>query len=254
MNKNDQQRVMIMKRLIIAATALTLSAGFVQAEGQTVRIASEGAYAPYNLINDKGELDGYEIEVGNELCKRANLTCTWVKNEFDAMIPNLLSSNFDAIMAGMSITDERKKAIQFTQNYLPPSPSAYAALSPDVDVKTAVVASQTGTIQANHVAESGAKMVEFTTFDEAAAAVRNGEADAIFADKEYLIPLVEEGNGMTWVGEDVPLGDGIGMGLRPSDKELQEKFDAAITSMKEDGSINELIKKWFGEDADTYAN
>lgn len=241
-----------MKKLIIAAAAFALTAGFGHAEGQTVRIASEGAYAPYNLINDKGELDGYEIELGNEMCKRAGVTCTWVKNEFDSMIPNLLSSNFDAIMAGMSITDERKKAIQFTQNYLPPTPSAYAAMTPDVDVKTSVVAAQTGTIQSTYVAESGAKLVEFPTFDEAAAAVRNGEADAVFADKEYLVPLVEEGKDLTWVGADVPLGDGIGMGLRNSDKELHDKFDAAIASMKEDGSINTLIKKWFGDDAQTY--
>lgn len=243
-----------MKKILVAAAALALTAGMGLAEGQTVRIASEGAYAPYNLINDKGELDGYEIELGNELCKRSGVTCTWVKNEFDSMIPNLLSSNFDAIMAGMSITDERKKAIAFTQNYLPPVPSAYAALSPDVDVKTSVVAAQTGTIQSTFVAESGAKLVEFPTFDEAAAAVRNGEADAVFADKEFLVPLVKEGQGFAWVGQDVPLGDGIGMGLRQSDKELHDKFDAAITAMKADGSINELIKKWFGPEAQTYAN
>lgn len=240
-----------MKKLLLAAAALALTSGAGMAE--TVRIASEGAYAPYNLINDKGELDGYEIELGNELCKRAEVTCTWVKNDFDSMIPNLVSSNFDAIMAGMSITDERKKAIDFTQNYLPPVPSAYMALSADADVKGGVVASQTGTIQSSYVAESGAKLVEFATFDEATAAVRNGEADAIFADKDYLVPLVKEGNdGFVFVGDDVPLGDGIGMGLRQSDAALKEKFDAAITSMKKDGSINELIKKWFGPEAAVY--
>lgn len=240
-----------MKKLLIAATALALTSGMGMA--QTVRIASEGAYAPYNLINDKGELDGYEIEVGNEMCKRAEVTCTWVKNDFDAMIPNLVSSNFDAIMAGMSITDERKKAIQFTQNYLPASPSAYMALSADADVKGGIVAAQTGTIQSGYVAESGATLVEFGTFDEATAAVRNGEADAIFADKEYLVPLVNEGSdGFTWVGEDVVLGDGIGMGLRQSDTELKDKFDAAITSMKADGTINTMIEKWFGPEGQKF--
>ncbi len=240
-----------MNKLLIAAAALALTAGMGVA--QTVRIASEGAYAPYNLINDKGELDGYEIDLGNEMCKRAELSCTWVKNDFDSMIPNLVSSNFDAIMAGMSITDERKKAIQFTQNYLPPVPSAYMALTPDVDVKGSIISSQTGTIQASYVAESGATLVEFATFDEAAAAVRNGEADAVFADKDFLVPLVNEGaDGFVWVGDDVPLGDGIGMGLRQSDTELKDKFDAAITSMKADGSINALIEKWFGPEGQKF--
>ncbi|MDN3711816.1 transporter substrate-binding domain-containing protein [Paracoccus cavernae] len=239
-----------MKKLLIAATALALTSGMGMA--QTVRIASEGAYAPYNLINDKGELDGYEIELGNEMCKRAELTCTWVKNDFDAMIPNLVSSNFDAIMAGMSITDERKKQSSSPRTTCRP-PSAYMALSADADVKGGIVAAQTGTIQSGYVAQSGATLVEFGTFDEATAAVRNGEADAIFADKEYLVPLVNEGSdGFAWVGEDVVLGDGIGMGLRQSDTELKDKFDAAIASMKADGSINTLIEKWFGPEAQKF--
>lgn len=84
------------------------------------------------------------------------------------------------------------------------------------------------------------------------AAIRNGEADAVFADKDFLAPFVEESGGeIVWVDgfDTVKLGEGIGMGLRQSDNELKEKFDAAITSMKEDGSLNELLKKWFGEDA-----
>ena len=84
------------------------------------------------------------------------------------------------------------------------------------------------------------------------AAVRNGEADAVFADKDFLVAIVEQDGDMSFVGEDVPLGGGIGMGLRETDTELKDQFDAAITSMKEDGSLNEMIVKWFGEDAATY--
>ena len=84
-------------------------------------------------------------------------------------------------------------------------------------------------------------------------AVRNGEADAVLADRDFLVPLVEESNGaLMFVGEEVPLGGGIGLGLRESDTELKDKFDAAITSMKEDGTLNDLLKKWFGEDTQTY--
>ncbi len=85
------------------------------------------------------------------------------------------------------------------------------------------------------------------------AAVRNGEADAVFADRDYLAPLVEESNGeLVFVGPSVPLGGGVGMGLRESDTELRDKFDAAITSMKADGSLNALLIKWFGEGTATY--
>ena len=243
-----------MKLLTIAATTLALTAGLAHA--QTVRMGTEGAYAPYNFIDDAtGEVTGFEIELGNELCARAELDCTWVRNDWDSIIPNLVSGNYDSIMAGMNINEDRKQVIQFTQPYTPPMPSAYAALSPDVDVEGGVVAAQTSTIQAGHVAETGATLLEFANPDETVAAVRNGEADAVFADKDFLAPIVEESGGeLVWVeGYDtVPLGEGIGMGLRQSDTELRDKFDAVITEMKEDGSLNELIVKWFGDDALTF--
>lgn len=241
-----------MMRTILTAAALAVAATGAMAQ-QNVRLGTEGAYPPYNFLNDAGEVDGFEREVGDELCARAELACEWVTNEWDSIIPNLTSGNYDAIMAGMSITPERSEVIAFTQNYLPPAPSAYAAMSEDADLTGGVVAAQTSTIQAGHVAESGATLLEFATYDETIAAVRSGEADAIFADKDALVPTVEESGGeLAFVGEDVSLGSGIGVGLRQSDTELRETLDAAITSMKEDGSLNELILKWFGEDAMTF--
>ena len=241
-----------MKHLMLGAAALVMTAGMAMAQ-DTVRMGTEGAYPPYNFINDSGEVDGFERELGDELCKRAELTCEWVKNDWDSIIPNLVSSNYDTIMAGMSITDERDEVIDFTQDYFPPTASAYVAASDGVDVTGGIVAAQTATIQAAHVAESGATLVEFATPEETIAAVRNGEADAVLADRDYLVPIVEESSGaLVFVGDPVPLGGGVGMGLRESDGELKEKFDTAITAMKEDGSLNELLKKWFGDDTTTY--
>jgi len=239
-----------MKKLMLAAAVLAFSAEIGAA--QTVRMATEGAYPPYNFVNDQGKIDGFEIELGNELCKRASLECTWVKNDWDSIIPNLVSSNYDTIMAGMNISDERKKAIDFTDPYTPPPPSAYMALKPDADIEGGIVAAQTNTIQAAHVAETGATLLEFATGEETIAAVRNGEADAVFADRDFLAPALAESNGeLVWVdGKDmIELGEGIGMGVRKSDGELKEKFNTAIQSMKDDGTLNAMLKKWFGEGA-----
>ncbi len=242
-----------MKNLIPGTAALALSAGMALAQDNTIRMGTEGAYPPYNFVNDAGEIDGFEREVGDELCARAELTCEWVKNDWDSIIPNLVSGNYDTIMAGMSITDERDEVIDFTQDYYPPTVSAYVAAAEGVDVNTATVAAQAATIQAAHVAESGATLVEFATPEETVAAVRGGEADAVFADLDYLVPLVEESGGeLVFVGDGVPLGRGIGMGLRESDAELRGTFDAAITSMKEDGTLNEMLQKWFGEETQIY--
>ncbi|TCP41780.1 transporter substrate-binding domain-containing protein [Rhodovulum marinum] len=236
-----------MKKLILGTAALALSAGMGLAQ-DVVRLGTEGAYPPYNFINDNGEVDGFERELGDELCARAELTCEWVTNDWDSIIPNLVSGNYDAIIAGMSITPERDEVVDFTQNYTPPSPSAYAAMSEDADIEGGVIAAQTGTIQANHVVDTGATLLEFPNPDDTVAAVRNGEADAVMADKDFLAPVVEEGD-LVFVGEDIPLGGGIGMAFRESDPELRGKFDAAIQTMKDDGTLNELIVKWLGEDS-----
>ena len=169
-----------MKKLLLATTLLALSAGFASAN--VVRLATEGAYPPFNLIDDKGEVGGFEREFGDEICKRAALECTWSTNEWDSIIPNLQSGNYDVIVAGMSITDERKKVIDFTQDYYPPTPSTFVAASADADCKTGVVSAQVSTIQAAHVAETGMSLLEFPTPDETVAAVRNGEALCVFAD------------------------------------------------------------------------
>ncbi|MDU8926418.1 transporter substrate-binding domain-containing protein [Alisedimentitalea sp. MJ-SS2] len=231
-----------MKKLILTTAALALTAGMAMAD--TVRMGTEGAYPPYNFINDAGEVDGFERELGDELCKRAELTCEWVTNEWDSIIPNLVSGNYDTIIAGMSITAERDEVIDFTQNYTQPDPSAYMALSMDADIAGGVIAAQTNTIQAAFIASSGATLVEFATPDETIAAVRNGEADAVLADKAYLSPIAQENADLMLMEQEELIGGGVGMGVRESDGEMKAKFDAAIQSMKDDGTLNALLAKW----------
>ena len=241
-----------MKKFVIAAVLATMTAGAAYAGGHAVRMGTEGAYPPFNFINDNNEVDGFERQVGDEICKRAELECTWVKNDWDSIIPNLVAGNYDTIIAGMSITAERDKVIDFTQMYFPPDPSAYVAMAgASADVTSGVVAAQTATIQAAHVASSDATVVEYKTPDETIAAVKSGEADAVLADKSFLSPIVKESGGeLAFVGEDVMIGGGVGIGVRESDTELKGKLNAAIATMKADGTLKALIAKWFdGRDA-----
>ena len=232
-----------MKRLLVTAVVAMIAANGAMAQ-DVVRMGTEGAYPPWNFINDAGDIDGFERELGDELCKRAELNCEWVTNEWDSIIPNLVSGNYDVIIAGMSITDERDEVIDFTQAYTPPDPSTYAAVSADVDLSGGVIAAQTGTIQAGYVAESGATLVEFATPDETIAAVMNGEADAVLADDSFIQTAIQANSDLMVVGDPVALGGGVGMGIRESDADMKAKFDAAIASMKEDGSLNMMIEKW----------
>ena len=142
-----------MKKLILSTAALALTAGLAMADGhaKTIRLGTEGAYPPYNFLDDNGEVAGFEREVGDELCARAELTCEWVTNEWDSIIPNLVSGNYDVIIAGMSITDERDEVIDFSDPYTQPDPSAFLAMQ-DMDMSGAVIAAQSGTIQASDIA------------------------------------------------------------------------------------------------------
>ena len=230
--------------LITTALALTASVALADGHGKTIRMGTEGAYPPYNFLNDAGEIDGFERELGDELCARAELTCEWVTNEWDSIIPNLVSGNYDVIIAGMSVTDERDEVIDFSEQYTLPDPSGYLAASMDADIEGGVIAAQANTIQASYIASSGATLVEFATPEETVAAVTNGEADAVLADKAFLLELANADADLMMLEQDVMIGGGIGLGLRESDTELKEKFNIAIQSMKADGSLNALIGKW----------
>ena len=106
-----------------------------------------------------------------------------------------------------------------------------------------VIAAQTATIQAGFIAASGATLVEFATPDETIQAVRNGEADAVLADGDYLLPIVGESNGELEVVGQESIGGGIGMGIRESDGDLKAKMDKAIGTMKADGTLNTMSKR-----------
>ena len=177
-----------MKRLAIAAAAafvVLTGAAYAQT---TTRIGTEGAYAPWNFVNADGKLAGFDIDVGNELCKRAGLQCEFIQTAWDTIIPNLNAGNFDIIMAGMSITDERKAAIDFTADYSPPETSSFlsaAATAFDYNaLKGIKIGTQGGTIQAAYAdanLKDGNTLVSFETADAALADLSAGNVDLVLA-------------------------------------------------------------------------
>ena len=243
------------RQAVTLAAALVLLMGIVSCGdgAETVRLATEGDYHPFNFINDDGEIDGLERELGDELCRRAELECEWVLNDWEGMIPDLVAGEFDAIIAGMSITDERDMTIDFTEPYYPPTPSVYLAVSGAGDEAVqGRLGAYANTIYSDYFAEQGIDYTEFSSEDERIEALLNGEIDASLVDHAYAVEKLSEYEGqLIVVGPSVLLDRGIGIGVR-NDNELLAKLNSAIASTKADGSLNELIVKWVGEDAATF--
>lgn len=239
----------MIRSVCLTAAALALLAA--PATSRTaIRIATEGAYPPWNFVNERGEVDGFEREFGDAACALAGLTCTWVVNDWDTLIPNLVAGNYDAIIGSLSITEARRAVIDFSDAYLPPDPSGFFALAGAGDeVTTGIVATQSNTVFVAHLAGTEATIVEFPDPNDVVAAVRGGVADAGLFDMAFLDPvLAASGGALVYVGEPLYLTEGPGVGLRQSDTELRDAFSGAIRAMRADGSLNAMIGRWFGPD------
>ncbi|MEZ5447919.1 MAG: transporter substrate-binding domain-containing protein [Thiolinea sp.] len=232
-------------------TALALSGTAAMAD--TFRVGTEGAYAPYNFMNDEGKLAGFEIDLGNELCKRMDMECEFIVNEWDSIIPNLVAGNYDAIMAGMSITDERKKTIAFSDEYKPVDPSLYlAAAGTELDfdnLEGKSIGVQGATIQAAFAEEKFAGKNTIKSYekpDQSIADLGAGNVDAVLADGEFIRTMEQGAQGaFAIIGPEEMIGGGIGIGMRQDDAGLQEKVNAALEAVKQDGTLDELIMKYF---------
>ena len=219
----------------------------------TVTIATTGNYHPFNFINDDGEIDGLERELGDELCLRADLECEWVLNDWETMIPDIVAKEFDIILAGMSITEKREELIDFTEAYYPPTPSVYVAKAGAGDeAAQGRIGVAANTIYSDYFTEFGRPFVSLDGSVDSVDAVLNDEVDAVLVDHGYGVGKLAEYEGqLAIVGPPVLLDRGLGMGVR-KDGELKGRLEEALASTKADGTLNALILKWVGEDAATF--
>ena len=271
----------IFKKTILTVLASLLLVFSVNADN--IKIGTEGAYPPWNSKDAAGNLIGFEVELANELCKIMKHNCTIVEQDWDGMIPALVSRKFDAIMAGMSITDERKKTINFSQGYADEVASlAVMKGSKNEGLKTLsainltdisadeqatldtlikafkgkTIGVQTATIHQNFL-DSGlmgkVKVRTYKTQDEVNLDLAAGRIDAALAAAVAFTDYAEKSGkavvltGPTFAGGD--FGNGVGVGIRKGDSELLNDFNAAIDKARDEGIISKLAIKHFGFDA-----
>ena len=275
---------MIKRSFLTLVTFLLMTISFAYAgDWSKIKIGTEGAYPPWNGMNAAGELEGAEIDLVFDLCKRMKAECELVAQDWDGIIPALQNGKYDAIMAGMSITAERMEVINFSQGYanepasfsvLKSSPLASLKFSGKVNMdaldgkskkllkslkktlKGATVGVQGSTTHENFVKQvlgDSVTMKSYDTQENLELDLSVGRIDAALSDQGSMEKFMESDNGknIAFIGPGLgggPFGGGVGVGLRKADTDLLEMFNKAIDGARADGTLAKHFTKWFGKD------
>ena len=270
------------KSLITAVLVAAALPCVAQAQA-TVRVATEGAFAPWNFTLPGGKLDGYDVDVAKELCKRMNVKLEMIAQDWDGIIPSLLAKKYDAIIAGMSITPKRQEVIAFSHPYavntdgfgvladgpLANMPGTGETWSLDTQseqaqgrikdmakaMKGKVVGVQTSTTASTFLDKYFKGIVEireYKTVDQHNLDLTSGRIDAVLCNVTVLAENLAkpEMKGAKFAGSFFSGGEfgKDGVGLRKEDTALKAKFDAAIKDAIKDGTLKQLSMKWFHVD------
>ncbi|UCH72738.1 MAG: ABC transporter substrate-binding protein [Rhodospirillales bacterium] len=250
--------------IIAAALAVCLAAGVAQA-AEKVKIGTEGAYPPFNYIDKDGNLVGFDVDIAKALCEAAKFECEFVVQDWDGIIPGLIAKKYDAIVASMSITEERKQKVDFTSKYYNTPAKFVAPKGANLEItkeglKGKVIAVQRATIHENFLRDNFGDVVtvsSYATQDEAYLDLVSGRADAGIADSVAITDgflSTPQGKGFQFYGPDFNdpkwFGEGVGIAVRKGEDALREKLNAAIEQIRRDGTYKRINAKYF--DFDVY--
>lgn len=252
-----------MKKLLvlISLCVFLLAAGSAMAkEWKKVRIGVEGAYPPFSYVEPSGELAGFDIDIAKALGKAMGVEITLVAQDWDGIIPALLAKKYDAIIASMSITAERKKKVAFSNKYYQ-TPAKFVCKKGTMEnfsrkaIKGKSVGVQRATIHDKYLTDNYGKDVtvkRYGTQDEAYLDIVAGRIDMLLADSVALSDgflKKKEGKDYQFIGPDLTdkkwFGDGAGIAIRKQDKDLVALFNKAIDTIRADGTYKAIQDKYF---------
>ncbi|HKJ95180.1 MAG TPA: ABC transporter substrate-binding protein [Gammaproteobacteria bacterium] len=242
----------IRRLLSILFLALVTAAG-AQAK-DTIRIATEGAYPPFNYIDSSGEVKGFDVDIAHALCKQMDVDCKIVTQDWDGIIPGLINGKYDAIVASMSITKERQRAVTFSEPYYSNKLQFIAPKSSDFDpsgdLSGKTIGAQRATIAAQWLKEhlgSKVKIKLYDTQENAFLDLSSGRLDGILGDKyvNYAWLQSDEGADYEFKGDPVFSGDKIAIAVQKGNQKLADRFSKAIKAIREDGTYQKINAKYF---------
>jgi len=240
------------KFLLAAAATLVFSANAMAAE--KLRMGIEAAYPPFNNKDASGNVVGFDKDIGDALCAKMKAECSVVTSDWDGIIPALNAKKFDFLVSSLSITDERKQAVDFTDPYY--SNKLQFIAPKNVDFKTdkaslkgKVVGTQRATLSGTWLEDNYGDDVQVKLYDTQENAYLDliaGRIDGILADKyvQYEWLKSKDGSNFEFKGEPVVDSDKIGIAVRKGDP-LREKLNKALAEIKADGTYKKINDKYF---------
>ncbi len=244
----------MVKGAALAAMALIGLTAAGASAAEKIRIGTEGAYPPFNTVDAKGELQGFDIDIAKALCAKLKAECTFVKQDWDGIIPALNKRKFDAIVASMSITEERKKAVDFTERYYTNKLQFIGKKGVSIDTTVAglkgkTVGAQRATISGDWLEKNrpGADVKLYDTQENAYLDLSAGRLTAILADAFVNYEWLQSAAGKDFEFKGGPVFDGdlIGIAVRKGDDKLRTKLNKAIKDIVADGTYAKINAKYF---------
>ncbi|MFF2092653.1 substrate-binding periplasmic protein [Paenibacillus sp. NPDC058174] len=227
-------------------------------ESGVLKVGLMGTYAPYNFTNEKNEIDGFDADIAKEIAKRLGVKVEFTAQDFSGLISSLQAKKFDAIISQVTITDERKKVIDFTEPYITNEvkiivPEKNTTITKLEDFKGKNIGVGLGTNDETYLRDVAIPQVgKFTikTYDDVITSLQDlnaGRIDATINNIHALKPIVDKnGFKIKAVGEAIK-ADSAGIAVRKDNPEFRDALDKALKDLKADGTYDTIFEKWFGE-------
>ncbi|MDR6550384.1 transporter substrate-binding domain-containing protein [Paenibacillus qinlingensis] len=224
-----------------------------------IKIGLMGTYAPYNFLNDKHEVDGFDADVAKEVAKRIGVQADFITGEFSGLIEGLQTSKYDALVTQVTITDDRKKTMDFSTPYIKNSVSVIVkndntSVKGIEDFKGKKIGVGLGTNDETYLRNEVLPKVgtfNIVTYNDVITSLTDlnaGRIDATINNVFAIQPLVEKNHfQIKTVGASVK-DDFAGIAIRKNNAELLSALNNALTEMKSDGTFKQIFQKWFKVD------
>jgi polar amino acid transport system substrate-binding protein len=257
MVRRNAFRALGLALMMMGAPALAQSPG--PGEPQAIRVAVEGAYPPFNFVDQNGELQGFEVNLLAALCEAMKARCTPVLHQWDGIVRGLINREYDAIMSSLEITERRKRRIAFSRRYylVPPVIVAGKGTELSRDLAGALAGRRVGAVDGSeHAAyvravHPGAELVTYAKLEEANLDLLTERLDAVVGDKLAMTKFLGTPEGdCCRIAADIPpepahFGQGYGVGVRQEDEALRLAFDRAIEQVMADGTYDRIRARYF---------